>query len=304
MASRPSNIGFREIEPVLELARRHGLDLSSMLDVNELGLDFRVVTAVDRLGMHWVLRIPRRPDVVKKIEREARALSLLRPRLPFAIPDWRIVSAELVAYPKLNDLTAIHVDAATSELTWNIDQNSDTFVMTLGRSLAALHEVPMHDAIQGGLSVSTPGEMRGQIARDIDQIKDAFDIHPDLERRWRVWLDDDDSWPNRSVVVHGDLYAGHILVNEKSEITGMIDWTEAEIGDPSVDFSAHLLLFGEASLVRLMHHYEAAGGSVWPGMARHIGERLAASPIKYALFALESGEAVHLEAVEAQLLQT
>lgn len=105
-------------------------------------------------------------------------------------------------------------------------------------------------------------------------------------------------------MVHGDLYAGHILVNDKSEITGMIDWTEAEVSDPSIDFISHLLLFDEVNLASLISHYEAAGGRVWPRMTHHITERLSLSPIKYALFALESGEPDYLDAAKAQLLQS
>lgn len=300
----PSGMSVRNAEPVLELARRHGLDLSGVLDINELGLDFRLVTAADRNGTHWMLRIPRRSDVTEKIERETRTLSFLRPHLPFAVPDWRIVSAELVAYPKLNDPTAISVDAATHELTWNIDRDADGFHKSLGQSLAALHNIPLQDAVEAGLRTSMPGEVREQLARHIDQVKGSFEIEPRLERRWRAWLDDDRSWPDHSVVVHGDLYAGHILVNEDNVVTGMIDWTEAEISDPAIDFTAHLLLFGEKGLSRILGHYEAAGGRVWPGMAQHIGERLSTSPVRYALFALESLEPAHLEAARDQLRQS
>lgn len=188
-----SVIDSHESEPVLELAHRHGLDLSGPMDFNDMGLDFRVVTAADRSGLRWVLRIPRRPDAIKKIEREARALSLLRARVPFAVPDWRIVSAELVAYPRLNDLTALSVDSATNNLIWNIDRNSDAYVSSLGRSLAALHEIPVHEAVNAGLRKSTPADMRERIARDIAQVNNAFDIVPKLKRRWSTWLDDDTS---------------------------------------------------------------------------------------------------------------
>lgn len=298
----PSGMDSRERDAVLDLAERHGLHLTGDLDVNELGLDFRIVTAADRSGVLWVLRIPRRTGVTEKVEREARTLSMLRQRLPFAIPDWRIVTPELIAYPKLKDFTAISVDAATHEVTWNMDRHSDAFDTALGRSLAALHAFPLKEAVEGGLRATMPGEVRERVARDIDKVRSAFTIATSLEHRWRAWLDDDASWPGHSVVVHGDLYAGHILVNEKDEVTGMIDWTEAEIGDPSIDFSAHLLLFGEQGLDRLLRHYEAAGGRVWPGMAKHIAERLSMVPIRYALFALETGEPAHLEAAKEQLL--
>jgi macrolide phosphotransferase len=289
---------------IISLARQHNLELTQITDINELGLDFRVATVIDSDGLEWILRIPRRPDVIKKIRHEAKVLSMLQPHLPFAVPDWRIVSDELVAYPKLSDPTAIHVDAHSHELTWNIDRDSDIFTASLGKALAALHGVPAEEGAAAGLEIFTPETARQQIAREIELIKSSFKINPQLEERWHKWLNDDTSWPQHSVIVHGDLYAGHILVNKENEVTGFIDWTEAQVNDPAIDFNSQLLLLGEAGLTSLIHHYEAAGGRIWPNMARHVAERLAAYPIKYALFALESGEQIHMEAVQAQLLQT
>ncbi|HHH7417046.1 TPA: phosphotransferase, partial [Escherichia coli] len=88
------------------LAARHGLKLHGPLTVNELGLDYRIVIATVDDGRRWVLRIPRRAEVSAKVEPEARVLAMLKNRLPFAVPDWRVANAELVAYPMLEDSTA------------------------------------------------------------------------------------------------------------------------------------------------------------------------------------------------------
>jgi macrolide phosphotransferase len=132
MTSPSPASGSDEHASIFELALRHGLELAGRVEINELGLDFRIASAVDALGLPWVLRIPRRPDMTGKIQREAAILALLRPRLPFAVPDWRIVSDELIAYPKLTDPTAISVDAATHDMTWHIDTESDAFTRSLG----------------------------------------------------------------------------------------------------------------------------------------------------------------------------
>lgn len=72
------------------LAARHGLKLHGPLTVNELGLDYRIVIATVDDGRRWVLRIPRRAEVSAKVEPEARVLAMLKNRLPFAVPDWRV----------------------------------------------------------------------------------------------------------------------------------------------------------------------------------------------------------------------
>ncbi len=47
------------------------------------------------------------------------------------------------------------------------------------------------------------------------------------------------------MVVHGDLYVGHVLIDNTERVSGMIDWSEARVDDPAIDMAAHLMVFGE-----------------------------------------------------------
>jgi len=283
------------------LAARHGLRLTGPLSINELGLDYRIVIAAVDDGPRWVLRIPRRADVGAKIEREARALAMLRSRLPFAVPDWRVASAELIAYPMLEDPTAISVQPGTTTPEWAVPQDSAIFADSLAAAIAALHTVPVDAAIDAGMRVRTPAQARQQVADDLDRVRRELAVHEQRLARWQRWLDDDASWPDFCAVVHGDLYVGHVLVDRAERVTGMIDWSEARVDDPSIDLTSHLMVFGEVGLTKLLDAYAAAGGRRWPRIADHTAERLAAWPVTYALFGLESGDATHLAAAQAQL---
>ena len=81
----------------------------------------------------------------------------------------------------------------------------------------------------------------------------------------------------------------------------MIDWSEAGIGDPGLDFVGHLQLFGDKGLSNLLKHYERCGGYVWPTLVRHTTERMAAGPLKYAMFALRSKDPTHCDTAAKQL---
>ena len=151
------------------------------------------------------------------------------------------------------------------------------------------------------MPVRTPAQARQEVADDIDRVRREIAINDKRLNRWQRWLDDDTSWPDFCVVVHGDLYVGHVLVDDSERVTGMIDWSECCVDDPTIDMTSHLMVFGEAGLAKLIADYEAAGGRVWPRMAHHTKERLAISPVLYALFGLESGHADHLAAAKAQL---
>ena len=283
------------------LASRHGLRLEHPLTVNELGLDYRVVIAADDDGTRWVLRIPRRADVSAKVEHEARVLAMLRRHLPFAVPDWRIATPELVAYPLLEDSTAILVEPGAATPTWVIAEDSEAFAESFAAALAGLHAVPVAEAEAAGMLVRTPAQAREKVAADIDRVRRELGVHERRLTRWKSWLDDDTSWPDFSAVVHGDLYVGHVLVDRAERVTGMIDWSEARVDDPSIDMTSHLMVFGEAGLARLLRSYAEAGGRTWPRMEHHVAERLAVAPVTYALFGLDSGDEQHLAAAREQL---
>ncbi|EDJ0759326.1 phosphotransferase [Escherichia coli] len=264
------------------LAARHGLKLHGPLTVNELGLDYRIVIATVDDGRRWVL-------------------AMLKNRLPFAVPDWRVANAELVAYPMLEDSTAMVIQPGSSTPDWVVPQDSEVFAESFATALAALHAVPISAAVDAGMLIRTPTQARQKVADDVDRVRREFVVNDKRLHRWQRWLDDDSSWPDFSVVVHGDLYVGHVLIDNTERVSGMIDWSEARVDDPAIDMAAHLMVFGEEGLAKLLLTYEAAGGRVWPRLAHHIAERLAFGAVTYALFALDSGNEEHLAAAKAQL---
>ncbi|HFD0444221.1 TPA: macrolide 2'-phosphotransferase [Escherichia coli] len=264
------------------LAARHGLKLHGPLTVNELGLDYRIVIATVDDGRRWVL-------------------AMLKNRLPFAVPDWRVANAELVAYPMLEDSTAMVIQPGSSTPDWVVPQDSEVFAESFATALATLHAVPISAAVDAGMLIRTPTQARQKVADDVDRVRREFVVNDKRLHRWQRWLDDDSSWPDFSVVVHGDLYVGHVLIDNTERVSGMIDWSEARVDDPAIDMAAHLMVFGEEGLAKLLLTYEAAGGRVWPRLAHHIAERLAFGAVTYALFALDSGNEEHLAAAKAQL---
>lgn len=289
------------IVETLQLAARHGLDLNGEPSFNEMGLDFRVAFAEDVRGRKWVLRIPRRTDLFPRIEHEARILRFVARQLRVQVPDWQVCTAELVAYPMLLDPTALTFDAQTYAVTWHIDPHSQTYIESLADLLVDLHASPAHDAAAQGILTSTSDMARTRLLADLERVKDEMGIGKELETQLRKWLDDDTLWPEFSVLVHGDLYAGHVTADASSRITGVIDWSEAEISDPAIDFAGHLAAFGPESLEKLVTAYALAGGRTWPTMTEQIKARHAASPLRYGIFAITCGSQDHFAAAKAQL---
>jgi macrolide phosphotransferase len=283
---------------LLAAARKHGLRLAAeSIELNESGLDFLVAFATDEEGVRWVLRAPRRPDVIEVAAGEARVLELVGRHLPVAVPEWRVNSPELIAYPRLAGTPVATIDPEARDYVWHLDREAllPVFIDSLAEAIAALHRINLEAAAAAGVPVLSPDESRQSLARKMEQVKRVWGVSEPLWQRWQAWLEDDPCWPPHSALLHGDMHAGHILVDHETRVTGLIDWTEAEVGDPATDFALLLALFGEEVLGALLDRYQAAGGRTWPRMRDQVAERLAAFPIAIALFALRTGQDTEIE---------
>lgn len=279
-------------QEVLELAHKHGLSIQEdSLQFNESGLDFQVVLATDIKGERWVLRLPRREDVLPSVDKEKRTLELIAPLMTVEVPRWTVCTDELIAYKALNGVPAGTIDLEAKAYVWNIDAANvpNQFQESLAQGIVSLHQVSIEKVRAVGLPIETAEEVRAGMKRRMDAVKSEFGTSKELWQRWQYWLQRDALWPTQTVLTHGDLHAGHIFIDALSQVTGFIDWTEAGVTDPANDFVAHYRTFGEDALNQLISAYAKEGGRVWSKMAEHVIELTAAYPVAIAEFALKSG---------------
>ncbi|QDL09202.1 hypothetical protein DP113_15945 [Brasilonema octagenarum UFV-E1] len=288
----------------LAVAQKHGLRLNAEnVELNASGVDFLVAFATDEDGIPWVLRAPRRSDVIERAANENRVLNLLRKHLPVAVPEWRVNTEDLIAYPRLAGTPAATVNPVAKNYDWYIDQQSPsvTFVDSLAGAIAGLHTIDHDAACEAGVRVLQPVEVRQSLAKKMDQAKPLLRVSDLVWQRWQNWLADDTYWPKHSALIHGDLHPGHMLVDQDHRVTGLIDWTEAEVADPATDFAAYYAIFGESALADLLQRYQDAGGRVWPRMQDHIVELYCACPVAIAMFVLLTGDDTYLEPAQMML---
>lgn len=285
-------------EDFLSLALKHNLPIKKILSTNELGLDFRTAVAEEENGKKWILRIPRRLDLFPQIQQEEKNLQFLKEKVKFKIPDWKVTSDELIAYPLLTDKPALESDPITKELYWNIDSKSYEYSESLAVVLFDLHSISKDKSI---IKQHSSKDIRQELLDEIKLIKLELGLNAHLESQWKAWIDEETYWPTFSVLNHGDLYAGHTLVNSKNQITGIIDWSEMQVGDPSLDFVGHYIGLGEKHLDKTIEKYESLGGKTWPRMKDHIIQRASVSPLKFAVFALRTENTDYIQAAREQL---
>lgn len=73
-------------------------------------------------------------------------------------------------------------------------------------------------------------------------------------------------WDFRPVLVHRDIAPEHVLVDDSGRVVGLIDFEDAAVGDPAIDFAGLLPLLGADRLERLIADY---GGPVDRDRLRH-----------------------------------
>jgi aminoglycoside phosphotransferase (APT) family kinase protein len=233
----------------------------------------------------WAFRFPRRAIAVAGVEREISTLPRIAPNLPLPIPEPRYVGMPSGDYPwpwfGARFLPGIELAAAGIP-----DDQRGPLAATLGAFLAALHAPAMAARIGPGLPVDpmrradmgfrvpgTRARIDGLVAKRLWQATDGVSrLLADAERL---------PPPSRTVLLHGDLHVRHVLVDEGGGPTGVIDWGDLCVGDPSIDLSlAYGSFVGDARRV-FLDAYGLVDG-LTELRARVIAVFLAAALLAYA----------------------
>ncbi|MFC0625854.1 phosphotransferase [Kribbella deserti] len=168
---------------------------------------------------HWLYREPRRPEVTPRLQAEAVLLPWLAPHLPLPVP--------------VPELTASGV---RHRLLLGQPLEDAPVGEALGRFLCALHGVDPVEAVKH----SAEDYETAQADRRAVQARMAAEVLPRLPAAYRArgedLLAEVAEVPSDGRLIHADLGPEHILVTD-TQVTGVIDWTDAHIGDPALDLA-------------------------------------------------------------------
>lgn len=295
---------INDVKTLLSHARTHGLNLvSSQKELDQSGLDFLVLHGEDESKVPWIVRTPRHPNAFKGTINEAKVLSLLRSRISVAVPHWKIHEPSMIAYPKLPGTPTWSFDPEQGVIWNGLDAShpQENFMHSSAKFLTKLHSVDPELVRSIGGKVRTISEVRASLLNACESTRDTLNPRPDTWLRWMKWIHDDSYWPQEGALVHGDFHPGHMLLDETLTLTGVLDWTEAEVADPSVDFGIFYGCFGQETLERFLQLYKAGGGKTHTRMKEHIIERWAAYPALVAKWAIDNNNPGVLEHAKGHL---
>ena len=217
------------------------------------GWDFRVFA----VGDIWIFRFPKHDAGALSLGVERELLPRLAEWLTLPIPDHELYARSFreprwpfAGYRRLAGVPGDTVRAVDRAVTAG----------QLGAFLSELHEYPVDRVLAAGVP-EDPDPVARMRRRTVAQLERSLPLGRGGYLQPEQILDALDAANPNSLVgehclVHNDLWAEHVLIDSESgSVAGIIDWGDAVVGDPAVDFAGLYAWFGEAWVSEILTHY-------------------------------------------------
>jgi aminoglycoside 2''-phosphotransferase len=249
-----------------------------------------------------IFRFPRSKYVEKSVKREVALLRLLQGALPYSTPTpeyvWhgdRKVPTHFFGYPKLYGAPLTGAVMASSPAT---------VARQVSRLINAVQSFPLTDTVKSCFSGYSSQTWKDEYASLLSQVKRRVVGLLDATTREKTFtlfsdfLDDEGNFSFKPVLVHRDLNTNILFDKERMEVSGVIDWGDASIGDPAFDFCGFLHSQGRGFVERILKDYK---GSVDEYFWRRMEFYSKVIPYHIILGAIATGRPYRIEGDEVVL---
>ncbi|WNB86127.1 phosphotransferase [Cellulomonas sp. ATA003] len=232
-----------------------GMDAFDVRRPAQTGGDHDVAVVIDAQGRRWVVRAPVTPAAGATLEAETALLELLAEhvdagRVPFQAPR----PAGFAHLPE-GGRAVVHREVAGRPLRIDALAAGPGLAASLGRAIAALHELPVDLVENAGLPTYDAESYRARRLAELDEAARTGKVPPALLRRWEERLEDVAMWRFQPTVVHGDLSAEHVLSDGVS-ITGVLAWGDTQVADPADDLAWLVVAAPEDAVESILEAYQ------------------------------------------------
>ncbi|MGC0419879.1 phosphotransferase family protein [Embleya sp. AB8] len=240
-ASEPAPAPHQPLPPTEDVVR-------GLIDAALGRDDARIVRPIEEGGEHFswwvgpdhVIRLAPDPDTSHRQRREIELRDALRARVGVPLP----VSAAVGEWAAGLAYTVDTRLRGTSAELRPISQDGEA---QLARMLTGLRSFAIADATALGVPTAAPrslAELREQAESAARRLgaDGEFDGAPPQAPVGE---------PGPSVLLHNDLKGEHLLVGDDGRIAGVLDWTDAAVGDPAEDIAGLAIAVGAGAAVRV-----------------------------------------------------
>jgi aminoglycoside phosphotransferase (APT) family kinase protein len=199
------------------------------------------------VGTRHVLRLAPDRDAAARQRRELRLRDLVRPHVPVAVPA-SVAHGEWT--PGLTCTLDTKVPGGTAE-EHDVSAVGETDLAGL---LSGLRAVPARQAEALGVPRTAPRSLEAlrrmavPAARRLEDA-DEFDAAR-LDQLTPPGAAQLAAQPGTAVLVHHALHGDHLVVSADGRVRGVLDWTDAVVGDPAEDIAGLALAVGSGAAVR------------------------------------------------------
>jgi len=213
------------------------VDRIALLRAHFPALVFREVRVVEDgwdslvldLDGRWIVRFPRRPEVAQRLEREIALLPELAMRLPVEVPRFDLIARNGV-------VGVAYRTIAGSPARDDIDEVTGK---DLGRFLLSLRHFSVDRARELGIPFFDQAAWRCRYRNLCAEFRCR--VGPLLA----VWEREQaetifscvDELEFTPALLHADLGPEHVLCDDRRSVAGVIDWSDARVGDAALDLA-------------------------------------------------------------------
>lgn len=191
------------------------------------------------------------------LQEEARMLALAQQHSDIPLPVFDLLERDLASYPYLSGNPLLRDDLHLLPLA-----RRQELAEKLGRLLYRLHHLPLAELQAQDIPPSVTNRSRSDWLQLYEQVQRQIvpllmaDAREWVRRLFKPLLLDERFMDGRLAFVNGDLAPYHILFDPGTQqISGLLDFGTAGVGDPAVDLACLINSYGETFLHWMLPAY-------------------------------------------------
>lgn len=213
--------------------------------------DFQFGGVIDAQGRNWVVKVPLHTHAATTLEAEVSVAKALGKEvsdgnLPFDI-------LRPAGFAKVETGRALVFPSPIGKPR-RFDNLGDRASHELGRTLSAIHNLPIDVATRSGLPVYDSQLLRARLRTELSDINERSPLPPVLMRRWEGAISRDSLWNFRTVFVHGDVAEENFFWSNGS-VTTVVGFGDSHVGDPAEDFASLVTILDDDEFAATVESY-------------------------------------------------
>jgi len=207
----------------------------------------------------WIFRFPRNSVVAGNLQKERALLPVIASRVNFAVPRFEYVGSwRGQPYAGYRRIPGRPLSARPSPGR----KLSVETARSIGAALSSLHDIPT-SLVEAACAVRPAVDawrqryiaLREEIRVCVFPLLES-NVRDAVERGFDRFLDDELATLKDVALVHCDLGCEHILIGDDgTTVSGLIDFEDATIGDPTIDFVGIYVTYGMEAVKRVLDGY-------------------------------------------------